>query len=52
MAHSPHRHRKGCGLCKPHKLRSLGRGERDPFREVRKLGKRKRLSRGYLDPEG
>lgn len=47
MAHSPHRRRKGCGLCKPWKHRGLGRASRetcrDPFAVNRKLG---RLRRG------
>ena len=29
MAHSPHRRRKGCGLCKPWKHRGLGRASRE-----------------------
>lgn len=46
MAHSPHRRRKGCGLCKPWKVRGLGRatreGGRDPARVNRALGRNRR----------
>ena len=54
MAHSPHRQQKGCPLCKPHKDRRAGRSHRDPFRELRKLGKLRRVSRqdlGDQDPD-
>ena len=46
MAHSPHRRRKGCGLCKPWKIRGLGRatreGGQDPARVNRALGRNRR----------
>ena len=50
MAHSPHRRRKGCGLCKPWKIRGLGRASheaagRDPARVNRKLGRNRRGKR-------
>ncbi|MGV9311253.1 hypothetical protein ACWDR0_03550 [Streptomyces sp. NPDC003691] len=45
MAHSPHRRRKGCGLCKPHKLRGYGRSVRDPWPVARKLGRKRRFGR-------
>lgn len=48
MAHSPHRRQKGCGLCKPHKHRDAGRAVRDPWPVLKKLGKRRRVSRGDL----
>ena len=48
MAHSPHRQHKGCQLCKPHKNRRNGRAAREPFRVLRQVGKRRRLSRGDL----
>ena len=52
MAHSPHRHRKGCGLCRPHKLRSNGRAVREPWAVLRQLGKRRRVRRGDLGDAG
>ena len=48
MAHSPHRQWKGGRVCSPHKDRRQGRAARDPFRELRKLGKRRRVSRRDL----
>jgi hypothetical protein len=48
MAHSPHRRRKGCGLCRPWKHKDTGRAVREPWPVLRKLGKRRRLSRGDL----
>lgn len=45
MAHSPHRRRKGCGLCSPHKHKDLGRAVRDPFSVRRKLGSKRRAGR-------
>lgn len=42
MAHSPHRQWKGCPICKPHKDKRLGDGERAPYSVVRKLGRRRR----------
>lgn len=45
MAHSPHRRRKGCGLCKPHKIRGLG-AERIPWSARRALGRKRRLDKG------
>jgi len=45
MAHSSHRQRKGCGLCKPHKHRGHGDAARTPFRELRKIGNTRRVSR-------
>lgn len=44
MAHSPHRRHKGCRICTPHKDLRLGRGEREPWRVIRALGKRRRLT--------
>jgi len=48
MAHSPHRQHKGCQLCKPHKNRRNGRAAREPWSVLRKVGKKRRLSRGDL----
>ena len=48
MAHSPHRQRKGCPCCKPHKNRRQGRAVREPVAVLRKIGKRRRLRRGDL----
>lgn len=45
MAHSPHRRWKGCPVCKPSKFKDHGRAVRDPFRYLRWLGKKKRVSR-------
>lgn len=52
MAHSPHKNWKGCRLCKPHKLRANGRAVRDPWAALRKIGKRRRVSRGDLGDYG
>jgi hypothetical protein len=46
--HHPSRSWRGCAMCKPHKRRGAGRAVKDPVAVVRKLGKRKRLSRRYL----
>lgn len=53
MAHSPHRSYRGCAMCKPWKRRGVGQASRYgegrmPPREMRKLGKTRRLSRGYV----
>lgn len=48
MAHSPHKQRKGCALCKPHKDRRLGRAAREPWPVLRKVGKKRRVRRGDL----
>jgi hypothetical protein len=45
MAHSPHRNHKGCQLCKPHKNRLNGRGVREPWAVLRKIGKKRRVTR-------
>lgn len=39
---------KGCPMCKMHKFKDHGHAVRMPIREVRKLGKRKRISRHDL----
>lgn len=49
MAHSPHRHRKGCGLCKPHKHRGHGDAARAPWAVNRKIGRRRRWNRHDVD---
>jgi hypothetical protein len=46
--HHPSRSWRGCAMCKPHKRKGAGRAVKDPVAVVRKLGKRKRLSRRYL----
>lgn len=48
MAHSPHRQHKGCQVCTPHKNRRNGRAVREPWPVLRKIGKRRRISRGAL----
>ena len=48
MAHSPHRNHKGCQLCKPHKNRLNGRGVREPWAVLRKIGNQRRLTRRDL----
>lgn len=45
MAHSPHKRWKGCAMCKPHKFKDHGRREREPWRVLRFLGKRRRITR-------
>ena len=39
---------KGCPLCKPHKNRAHGQAVRKPMPELRRLGKRRRVSRHEL----
>ena len=51
MAHSPHRQRKGCYLCKQHKHRGHGRAVREPWAVLRKIGKKRRVRRGDLGDE-
>lgn len=48
MAHSPHRRRKGCGLCRPHQIRGAGRATRDPWPALRRVGKKRRTMRHDL----
>ncbi|MBB4735614.1 hypothetical protein [Micrococcus cohnii] len=48
MAHSPHRQHKGCRICSPHKDRRAGRATRDPWPVLRRLGKKRRVSRRDL----
>ncbi len=48
MAHSPHRRWKGCPMCKDYKFRDLGQARRKPIGELRKIGKKRRVSRGDL----
>lgn len=45
------RRQKGCALCKPHKFLDNGRAIREPWAVLRKLGIRRRLSRGYVPRE-
>lgn len=47
-AHSPHKRWKGCQLCKPSKFKDNGRAARDPFRYLRFVGKKRRVSRHDL----
>jgi hypothetical protein len=43
---SPHKRWKGHDmLCSPHKLKGAGRAAKTPWRELRKIGKKRRLSR-------
>jgi hypothetical protein len=51
MAHSPHRRWKGCRLCKPHKDKRLGDGERAPYAVARRAGGRRRYSRRAVGDE-
>jgi hypothetical protein len=45
MAHSPHRRRKGCPVCKPHKHRGHGDSVRQPVQVMRQVGKTRRWNR-------
>ncbi|EFQ83236.1 hypothetical protein HMPREF0063_11509 [Aeromicrobium marinum DSM 15272] len=47
-AQHPSRSFRGCGLCKPHQRRGLGRSEREPFAVRRQIGKTKRLTRRWI----
>jgi hypothetical protein len=52
MGHrSSMKRQKGCGLCSPHKFKDAGRAEREPWAVLRKLGTKRRVSRGAL-PRG
>lgn len=48
MAHSPHRRWRGCRVCKPYKIRGAGRAYKEPMPLMRKLGKRRRITRHDL----
>lgn len=48
MARTSNRRWKGCRLCKPHKHAGNGQARRKPVGELRRLGKRRRVSRGDL----
>lgn len=48
MAHSPHKSYRGCAMCKPWKRRGAGRAVKEPVAVLRRLGKRRRLSRRDL----
>ena len=48
MVHSPHTQRKGCPLCKPHKDAVNGQAYRKPASELRRIGKKRRVSRHDL----
>jgi hypothetical protein len=48
MSHSPHKNWKGCAMCKPHKIRGHGRAQREPWAVLKKIGKRRRVSRGDI----
>jgi hypothetical protein len=49
MARTSNRRWKGCRLCKDHKHAAHGDAARTPFRELRKIGKRRRWSRHDTD---
>jgi hypothetical protein len=49
MAHSPHRQRKGCPMCSPHKNRRNGDTERAPWAVRRQVGKTRRWNRHDVD---
>ena len=48
MAQSPHRRWKGCQLCKGYKFRDAGQSRRQPSSTLRKVGKRRRVTRHDL----
>jgi hypothetical protein len=50
VKHSPHKRWKGhcIGLCAPHKIKGNGLAEKTPWRELRKLGLKRRVSRRSL----
>lgn len=49
MAHSPHRRRKGCTLCKPHQWRGEGQARKAPFAVNRRIGAKRRWKRHDTD---
>ncbi|WP_353814841.1 hypothetical protein [Agromyces sp. SYSU T00266] len=49
MAHSPHRRRKGCTLCKPHQWRGQGQARKAPFAVNRRIGAKRRWRRHDAD---
>lgn len=48
MSRSGSKTYKGCAMCKPHKRYGQGIPDRTPVNVLRKLGKRRRLTRRYL----
>ncbi|MBF9523055.1 MULTISPECIES: hypothetical protein [Mycobacteroides] len=44
----PSRSWRGCAMCKPHKRRGAGRAAKEPTAVLRKLGKKRRLTRHDL----
>ncbi|MBO3751185.1 hypothetical protein J5X84_34360 [Streptosporangiaceae bacterium NEAU-GS5] len=49
VKHSPHRRWKGHDTgCNPHKLKGAGRAEKEPWKVLRKLGKKRRVTRGDI----
>lgn len=48
MARTSTRRWKGCQLCKPHKHAANGQAIRKPWRDLRILGKKRRVSRHDL----
>lgn len=49
MARTTSRRHKGCQLCKPHKHAGHGDAARTPFRDLRKVGKKRRWNRHAPD---
>jgi hypothetical protein len=52
MARTSNRRWKGCMLCKPWKHAGCGAAERKPTAELRRIGKRRRVSRHDLGDAG
>lgn len=49
MARTSSRRHKGCRICKPHKHAGNGDAARIPFRDVRKVGRKRRWNRHDVD---
>lgn len=46
---SPHKRWKGCCMmCGAHTLKGAGRARKEPWKVLRKIGKKRRVSRGDL----
>ena len=51
MVRGPHRRHKGCPMCKSHKILGQGDTTRMPWAALRKIGKKRRMSRKDIPDE-
>ena len=45
MPHKKNKRQKGCAMCKPYKFKDASMAERRPWRDLRAIGKRRRVTR-------